>query len=102
MSAVTSLRTPLCDALGIKYPIMLAGMGSVANADLAAAVSNAGGLGVLGGTAWDVDDLDKQIRRTRELTDKPFGVDLLVPMNTLGSEAEVRLPDPLPESVQQV
>lgn len=99
---MTSLRTPLCDALGIKYPIMLAGMGSVANADLTAAVSNAGGLGVIGGTAWAPEDLDKEIRRTRELTDKPFGVDLLVPTNTLGTESEVQLPDPLPESVQQI
>jgi NAD(P)H-dependent flavin oxidoreductase YrpB (nitropropane dioxygenase family) len=99
---MTTLHTPLCDLLGIKYPIMLAGMGGVSGAALAAAVSNAGGLGILGATVWSPEDLDKEIRRTRELTDKPFGVDLLVPGNTLASEAEVKLPDPLPENVQRV
>jgi enoyl-[acyl-carrier protein] reductase II len=43
-----SLRTPLCDILGVEHPIMLAGMGGVSYAELAAAVSNAGGYGVLG------------------------------------------------------
>lgn len=79
------LRTPLCDLLGIEYPVILAGMGSsgttpaVARAELVAAVSNAGGLGVIGGAAFPPDELRREIRKVRDLTDKPFGVDLLLP-----------------------
>jgi nitronate monooxygenase len=73
------LHTPLCDMLGIKYPILLAGMGEASTPELAAAVSNAGGLGILGAAARGPDDLREWIRRTRELTDKPFGVDTLLP-----------------------
>ncbi len=74
------LRTPLCDRLGIKYPILLAGMGGVSLHKLVAAVSNAGGLGVIGGATLDADRLREEIRKTRELTDKPFAVDLLAPI----------------------
>jgi len=79
--AVPSLRTPLCDLLGIEHPIMLAGMASVCGADLAAAVSNAGGMGSFGGVTMSPDGLRKEIRYTKEqlLPGKPFGVDLLLP-----------------------
>ncbi len=73
------LHTKLCDLLGVEYPIILAGMGDVSCAELAAAVSNAGGLGVLGASVWTLDQMRDEIRRTKELTDKPFGVDLLFP-----------------------
>ena len=72
-----SLHTPLCDLLEIKHPIMLAGMGGVSYAELAAAVSNAGGYGVLGMAGRDPDFIRDQMRQVRTLTDKPFGVDLL-------------------------
>ena len=72
-----SLHTPLCDFLGVKYPIMLAGMGGVSYAELAAAMSNARGYGVLGMAGTTPDFIEKQMARVRELTDKPFGVDLL-------------------------
>ena len=79
------LRTEFCERVGIEYPVLLAGMGPVAGtgdpvatADLVAAVSNAGGLGVLGGVAYSPDELRAQIRKIRSLTDKPFGVDLLL------------------------
>jgi enoyl-[acyl-carrier protein] reductase II len=72
-----SLRTPLCDLLEIEHPIMLAGMGGVSWADLAAAVSNAGGYGVLGMAGRDPEFIRDQMRETRRLTDRPFGVDLL-------------------------
>ena len=72
-----SLHTPLCDFLGVKYPIMLAGMGGVSYAELAAAMSNAGGYGVLGMAGTTPDFIEGQMKRVRELTDKPFGVDLL-------------------------
>jgi enoyl-[acyl-carrier protein] reductase II len=74
------LHTPICDLFGIKYPIILAGMGGVAMHKLAAAVSNAGGLGVLGAAGITTDQMRDGIRQTRELTDKPFAVDLLAPI----------------------
>jgi NAD(P)H-dependent flavin oxidoreductase YrpB (nitropropane dioxygenase family) len=73
------LRTPLCDRLGIELPIISAGMGPIAGPELVAAVSNAGGLGVLGCTSMSADEVRTVIRRTRELTDRPFGVDLILP-----------------------
>jgi NAD(P)H-dependent flavin oxidoreductase YrpB (nitropropane dioxygenase family) len=87
--AKTVLHTPLCDLLGIEYPVILAGMGPVAGGvmgpvatrQLAAAVSNAGGLGVIGGVAYSADELRAEIRALRSMTDKPFGVDLLFSEN---------------------
>lgn len=72
-----TLSTPLCGLLGIEVPILQAGMGYVARAELAAAVSNAGGLGVVGAALFTPDELREQIRKTRDLTDRPFGVDIL-------------------------
>ncbi|MBP6014933.1 MAG: nitronate monooxygenase [Alphaproteobacteria bacterium] len=74
-----ALRSRICEMLGIKYPIVLAGMGGASVPRLAAAVSNAGGLGVLGAAACSPDQLRAWIRETRALTDKPFGVDTLLP-----------------------
>lgn len=71
--------TKLCELLGIKYPIILAGMGRTSGPTLVAAVSNAGGLGVIGGTFLQPEQLRDWIKKTRKLTDKPFGVDLLTP-----------------------
>ncbi len=86
------LRTPVCELLGIEYPIVQAGMGYVARAELVAAVSNAGGLGVLGGAGFPPERLRLEIQRVRELTDKPFGVDLILPVQT--TSGEVLLPRP--------
>ena len=74
-----ALNSRICEMLGIRYPILLAGMGGASVPALAAAVSNAGGLGVLGAAACSPDQLREWIRQTRELTDKPFGVDTLLP-----------------------
>jgi len=74
------LRTDICDRLGIEYPIILAGMGGVSMHRLVAAVSNAGGLGVIGAATLDAQQLRDEIRGTRALTDKPFAVDLLAPL----------------------
>ena len=71
------LRTPICETLGIEVPIFLAGMGGVAYADVCAAVSEAGGFGTLGMAAEGPESIRREMRRVRELTDKPFGVDLL-------------------------
>jgi enoyl-[acyl-carrier protein] reductase II len=72
-----SLKTPLCDILGVDHPVMLAGMGGVSYAELCAAVSEAGGFGSLGMASVPPDGIRDQMRRVKELTDKPFGVDLL-------------------------
>ena len=81
-----ALRSRICEMLGIEYPILLAGMGGASVPALAAAVSNAGGLGVLGAAACSPEQLRDWIRQTRELTDKPFGVDTLLPASvTRGS-----------------
>jgi enoyl-[acyl-carrier protein] reductase II len=72
-----SLRTPICDRLGIDVPIFLAGMGGVAYAEVCAAVSEAGGFGTLGMASESPAGIRREMRRVRELTDKPFGVDLL-------------------------
>lgn len=71
------IHTALCDFLGTKHPIMLAGMGGVSYAELAAAMCNAGGYGVLGMAGTSPDFIASQMARVKELTDKPFGVDLL-------------------------
>ena len=73
------LSTRLCELLDIEYPIMLAGMGGIASAELAAAVSEAGGLGVIGAINLTPDELDAEIRKARKLTSKPFGVDTIAP-----------------------
>lgn len=85
------LHTPLCDLLGIQYPIFLAGMGGrrdrVVPPELVAAVSNAGGLGVTGLTDLPPEEIRRCIRRIRELTDRPFGIDLLLPASMEDPEA---------------
>jgi enoyl-[acyl-carrier protein] reductase II len=70
----SALHTRLCERLGIRYPICQAGM---ARAELAAAVSAAGGLGVIAAAHGTATDLREEIHRVRDLTDKPFGVDIL-------------------------
>ncbi len=73
------LHSRICEILNIQYPIVLAGMGGASVPRLAAAVSNAGGLGVLGAAACPPEQLRAWIREVRALTDKPFGVDTLLP-----------------------
>lgn len=73
-----SLRTSFCDLVGVDLPIVQAPIGSATTPALAAAVSNAGGLGTLAGTWRDPDSLRRIIRETRELTDRPFGVNLVL------------------------
>tara|TARA_R110000787_G_scaffold8438_1_gene28155 strand:+ start:119 stop:1102 length:984 start_codon:yes stop_codon:yes gene_type:complete len=72
-----ALKTKLTELLKVDHPIMLAGMGGVSYAELCAAMCNAGGYGVLGMAGTGPDFIAGQMKRVRELTDKPFGVDLL-------------------------
>jgi NAD(P)H-dependent flavin oxidoreductase YrpB (nitropropane dioxygenase family) len=89
------LRTPICDLFDIQYPIFAAGMGGVTMAPLAAAVSAAGGLGVLGATFCTPDELREEIRAVRRITDRPFGVDLLIPSD-IPPDTSLREVPPLP------
>jgi NAD(P)H-dependent flavin oxidoreductase YrpB (nitropropane dioxygenase family) len=76
------ISTPITELFGIKHPIFLAGMNVAAGPELAAAVSNAGGMGVIGGVGYTPKILRQQIRAVKaDLKDKslPFGVDLLIP-----------------------
>lgn len=72
------LRTPLCHRLGMTYPLFSVGMAAGAGPALAAAVSNAGACGVLGGTTLTPADLRQRIARVRALTTQPFGVNLII------------------------
>jgi enoyl-[acyl-carrier protein] reductase II len=72
-----ALRTPLCDLIGIDVPIAQAGMGFVARGELCAAVSEAGGLGMIGSASLTADELRAEIRKVQRRTDRPFGVDIL-------------------------
>jgi enoyl-[acyl-carrier protein] reductase II len=72
-----ALHTPLCELLGIDLPIVQAGMGYVARGELAAAVSAAGALGVIGAASLRAAQLRDEIHKLRDLTDRPFGVDVL-------------------------
>lgn len=72
------LKTDICDLFGIEYPIIQGGMAHLATAELAAAVSNAGGLGIIGGGAPEPEWVREQIRLTKQKTDKPFGANILL------------------------
>ena len=74
----TILHTPLCESLGIEAPIFAAPMGFVTRPELAAAVSNAGGLGIMSFSANPPSVLRDEIRRLRPLTSKPVGVNVLL------------------------
>lgn len=73
-----ALSTRLTELLGIEYPIIQGGMAWTATAELAAAVSNGGGLGIIGAGHMPTDLLRIQIRSAKELTDRPFGVNLML------------------------
>jgi len=72
------IKTPICDLIGIEYPIFQGGMAWVSDAGLAAAVSNGGGLGIISAMNADAQYLVEQISKARQMTDKPFGVNIML------------------------
>ena len=68
----------LNELLGIEFPLIQGGMANIATGAFAAAVSNAGALGLVGSGGWDAETLRREIRIAKELTDKPFGVNLML------------------------
>ena len=78
-------KNRITDMLGVEVPLVQAPMGWIARSQLASAVSNAGGLGIIETSSGELDAVREEIRRMRELTDKPFGVNI--------AQAFVRDPD---------
>lgn len=72
------IHTPLCDLLGIRYPILQGGMAWIADGKLAAAVSEGGGLGIIAAGSMTGEEVRKQIQTARALTHKPFGVNVML------------------------
>lgn len=72
------IKSRICEMLGIQYPVFQGGMAWVADASLAAAVSNAGGLGLISSINAGTEAVRNEIRKCRELTDKPFGVNIML------------------------
>ena len=72
------MKTRITELFGIEYPIIQGGMAWVADYHLAAAVSNAGGLGLIGAASAPGDVVRTQIREAKKLTDKPFGVNIML------------------------
>ncbi len=72
------MKTRITELFGIEYPIFQGGMAWIAEAQLASAVSNAGGLGLIAGGSAPIDHLREQIRKCKSLTDKPFGVNIML------------------------
>lgn len=93
---MSHLSTPLTELLGIEHPICLGPMGFISVPSMAAAVSNVGGLGILGTANYDSEGLRTIIRETRSLTDKPFGVSIMAGFPTAEGHAEVAIDEGVP------
>src|SRR6187402_3599986 len=74
--ACHAVRTRITELLGIEHPIVQAPMGFIARAQLASAVSNAGGLGIIETSSGQLDDVRDEIQKMRDLTEEPFGVNI--------------------------
>lgn len=83
------VHTPICDMLGIKYPILQGGMAHISDAHLAAAVSNGGGLGLISAANGNVGWIEEQIDLAASLTDKPFGVNIMLMGENIDEIAEL-------------
>ena len=90
------LRTPLCDLLGIDAPVFQGGMAWIADASLASAVSEAGGLGNIAAMNANADWLRDQIHQLREKTDKPFGVNVMLMSPFADEVAQVVIDEKVP------
>lgn len=75
---VLTMKTRITELLGIEYPILQGGMAWIAESTLASAVSNGGGAGIIAGGSAPIDYLREQIRKAKTLTDKPFGVNIML------------------------
>lgn len=83
------IKSRICDLLGITHPVFQGGMAWVADASLAAAVSNAGGLGLITSINTDTEAVRQEIRKCKTLTDKPFGVNIMLQAANAAEVAEM-------------
>lgn len=90
------ISTVINEQLGIKYPIFQGGMAWVADSSLAAGVSNAGGLGIIAAMNSNGEQLRAEIRKARELTDKPFGVNIMLMSPFVQEVAQVVVEEKVP------
>lgn len=90
------MKTRLTELLGIQYPIMLPGMSWISTPELVAAVSNAGGLGILASGPLSPDETRAAIQQIRTLTDRPFGIGVTLLMPGAAENAEVALQEEVP------
>lgn len=90
------IKTRVCELLNITYPIFQGGMAWIAESTLAAAVSNAGGLGIIAGMNGDPDYLRGEIRRAKTLTDRPFGVNIMLMSPYAADAAQVVIDEGVP------
>lgn len=90
------LKSKLCELLRIEYPVFQGGMAWVADADLAAAVSEAGGLGIIAGMNMNGEQLRAEIQKVRAKTDKPFGVNVMLMSPYTPEVAEVTIEEKVP------
>lgn len=90
------MNSDLCKLLNIEYPIIQGGMAWVAEHNLAAAVSNAGGLGIIAAGSAPVEVVREEIRKAKELTDKPFGVNIMLMSSTADEIADLVIKEKIP------
>ncbi|MBS3919525.1 MAG: nitronate monooxygenase [Deltaproteobacteria bacterium] len=90
------MKTRMTELLGIKHPIMLAGMAFISLPKLVAAVSNAGGIGMLNSVAYTPDQTKDVIKQVKSLTDKPFGVNATLVMPNARENIEIALEEKVP------
>ncbi len=83
------INTPICEMLGIKYPIIQGGMAHISDARLAAAVSNGGGIGLISAANGNINWIEEQIDLAHKLTDKPFGVNIMLMGENIDEIAEL-------------
>ena len=83
------IKCRICEILGLEYPVFHGGMAWVADASLAAAVSNAGGLGLISSINAGTEAVRNEIRKCKELTDKPFGVNIMLQAPNAGEIAKM-------------
>lgn len=83
------IKSRICEMLGIKYPVFQGGMAWVADASLAAAVSNAGGLGLISSVNAGTEAVRNEIRKCKKMTDKPFGVNIMLQAPNAGEIAQM-------------
>lgn len=90
------MKTRITDLLGIEYPVIQGGMAWVAEYHLAAAVSEAGGLGIIGAASAPAEVVREQVRKVKELTDKPFGVNVMLMNPNAPEVAQVVIEEKVP------